>query len=376
MYDHRTAVSTLGRPSREPREPREPSRLPPTTTTTPTQPPLSSSSNDAQTVDDRVSISPVGGTRTADLGTAALGNDHVKSVISGAAAGMATVVAGHPFDTIKVRMQTHNNSNAARQSIGMIECCRNVVRSNGIMGLYRGMASPLLAVTPRYAVRFWAYDVGLHISHSLFATHPPTSSSWIRDSMLAGALAAIPTTIVTTPTEQIKVTLQTRDGPPLHSTNTKPVPGTSLRSYLAPLPNGTGGAGLREEKGLRPLFRGTFATFARDVPGFAAYFVVYEMVHHAAMGGSGGGGIEEGGTGRERAWTDVQPPSDVIKSRIQSSPPGTYLGFTDAAKRLVRTEGLGSLFRGTAPALLRLVPANAAGFVARIGSLAVMDHFW
>lgn len=35
---------------------------------------------------------------------------------------------------------------------------------------------------------------------------------------------------------------------------------------------------LLKEGGVRGLFRGTWPTLARDVPGFAAYFVAYEVV--------------------------------------------------------------------------------------------------
>lgn len=66
----------------------------------------------------------------------------------------------------------------------------------------------------------------------------------------------------------------------------------------------------------------------------------------------------------------------MIKSRIQSSPAGTYKGFFDCAGKIVAQEGPGALFKGLGPALLRAFPANAAGFLGRAASLEVMHRLW
>ncbi|KAI0223555.1 carnitine transporter, partial [Massospora cicadina] len=56
-------------------------------------------------------------------------------------------------------------------------------------------------------------------------------------------------------------------------------------------------------------------------------------------------------------------PPDVIKSRLQTAPEGTYKGFADVFVKLIRAEGPGALFRGLGPAMLRAFPANAACFL-------------
>jgi hypothetical protein len=81
---------------------------------------------------------------------------------------------------------------------------------------------------------------------------------------LAGALSAIPTTIITTPMERVKVVLQTQDQTPN---------GTKYKGLV------DAGAGMWREGGVRSLYRGTIATLARDIPGSAAYFVGFEFFH-------------------------------------------------------------------------------------------------
>lgn len=64
-------------------------------------------------------------------------------------------MVGHPLDLIKVRMQT---SGAAGGSvIGMFT---STFAKEGIAGVYRGVAAPLVAVSPMFAVSFWGYDMG------------------------------------------------------------------------------------------------------------------------------------------------------------------------------------------------------------------------
>ena len=76
---------------------------------------------------------------------------------------------------------------------------------------------------------------------------------------LAGAFSAIPQTAVAAPMERIKVVLQSQGENP---------------KYKGPL-DVVGK--LYAEGGVRSIFRGTFATLARDVPGSAAYFAAYEL---------------------------------------------------------------------------------------------------
>lgn len=59
-------------------------------------------------------------------------------------------------------------------------------------------------------------------------------------------------------------------------------------------------------------------------------------------------------------WTFAIPP-DVIKSRLQGSPDGTYKGFIDCAVKTVRADGPKALFKGFAPAMARV----SAAFVGR-----------
>lgn len=61
-------------------------------------------------------------------------------------------------------------------------------------------------------------------------------------------------------------------------------------------------------------------------------------------------------------WS-VAIPADVLKSRLQTAPEGTYPnGIRDVYRQLVREEGMRALYKGATPVFLRAFPANAACF--------------
>lgn len=70
--------------------------------------------------------------------------------------GLCVVLVGHPFDLIKVRMQTGATAGSA-SVFGMLA---TTFRTEGIRGIYRGVSAPITAVTPLFAVSFWGYDMG------------------------------------------------------------------------------------------------------------------------------------------------------------------------------------------------------------------------
>ncbi|KAK9759380.1 carnitine transporter [Basidiobolus ranarum] len=82
-----------------------------------------------------------------------------------------------------------------------------------------------------------------------------------------------------------------------------------------------------------------------------------------------------GGLAGMANWAVAIPP-DVLKSRLQTAPEGTYKGVMDVFTHLIRTEGPSALFRGLGPAMLRAFPANAACFLGVEASLKLMNEAW
>jgi len=100
------------------------------------------------------------------------------------------VVVGHPFDLVKVRLQT-GTADAAGGSF--VKIMQRTLATEGIGGLYRGVSAPLLAVSPIYAISFWGYDIGQRIVKTMRKPADDSPMSLLEISC-AGGISALPTT--------------------------------------------------------------------------------------------------------------------------------------------------------------------------------------
>ncbi|KAI0361164.1 mitochondrial carrier [Trametes cingulata] len=285
--------------------------------------------------------------------------ESVKSFVAGGAGGVAAVLVGHPFDLTKTRLQTAPPGTYT----GAVDVVKKALARDGLRGLYRGVVPPLLGVTPIFAVSFWAYDTSKLLLLGLTPNRKSNELS-IPELAAAGFMSAIPTTLVTAPVERAKVLLQVQGQTP---------GGPQYKGVFDVVRH------LYREGGVRSVFRGSVATVARDGPGSAAYFAAYEVTKKLLTpAGSSpsdlnlGAVIVAGGMAGIAMWSIAIPP-DVLKSRIQSAPTGTYSGFMDCARKTIAADGVAALWRGLGPAMARAFPANAATFLGVEATKKLMD---
>ena len=123
----------------------------------------------------------------------------------------------------------------------------------------------------------------------------------------------------------------------------------------------------REHGVVRGWFTGTGATIVREVPQCAVYFLTYDTIRRSCDAAVSAeyqtaGIVLAGGSAGVVQWV-VTYPLDVIKSRIQAFPPGTYKGMLDCATKSLKAEGPLVFFRGIEMALLRAFPLHASIFL-------------
>jgi len=243
------------------------------------------------------------------------------------------------------RLSSSSSTTAASTTTGML---RDIIATEGMMGLYRGVASPLLAVTPAFAISFYSCDV----AKSWMVQQPPGQTSSSKDDLsiaqiaAAGGFSGLPLACVLGPSERIKCLMQVQ--------NKYDGFGDCARQVY-------------KEGGLRSVFRGTASAAIRDVPGNAAYFASYEFCKRQLCAlednhnktPSTPSILLAGGMAGVANWV-VALPFDTIKSRIQTAPSGMYSSYADVLQKTVQKEGVRALFKGLTPALLRAFPANAA----------------
>jgi len=76
---------------------------------------------------------------------------------AGCVGGAAGVGVGHPFDTIKVRLQ----NDTAKVFRGPADVFKQTIRQEGINGLLKGIETPLIASLPIQGIVFGVYGITL-----------------------------------------------------------------------------------------------------------------------------------------------------------------------------------------------------------------------
>ncbi|ORX99433.1 mitochondrial carrier [Basidiobolus meristosporus CBS 931.73] len=273
--------------------------------------------------------------------------DSAKDFIAGTIGGWAQVVAGHPFDTLKVRLQTQG---VPPKYTGGMDCFRVTLKEEGLAGLYRGVTSPLAGIGFCNAVVFSANGYFRRMLRT--GEDQPLTLTQIT---VAGGMAGSVMSFINCPVELLKVKLQVQSN----------AVATGAADAVKPY-TGVFNCGVRtfSEHGIRGLYRGISITIIRDIPSFAAYFGIYEGLKasfsHSFAAGRELNGFEllmAGGIAGIGCWT-VCYPQDVIKSRMQND--RSYKNFIDCAIKLNAESGYRAFFRGFGPTMARAFPANAA----------------
>ncbi|KAJ6808483.1 mitochondrial carnitine/acylcarnitine carrier-like protein isoform X2 [Iris pallida] len=283
-----------------------------------------------------------------------------KDLTAGTVGGAAQLIVGHPFDTIKVKLQSQPTPLPGQppKYSGAMDAVKQTIAAEGPRGLYKGMGAPLATVAAFNALLFTVRGQ----MEALLRSEPGAPLS-VNQQVVCGAGAGVAVSFLACPTELIKCRLQAQSALSGSATSTGGV------KYGGPMD--VAKHVLRSEGGMRGLYKGLFPTLAREVPGNAAMFGVYEGIKQYIAGGTDtsklgrGSLIIAGGLAGASFWFSVYP-TDVVKSVIQVDDHRNpkFSGSVDAFKKILASEGIKGLYKGFGPAMARSVPANAACFLA------------
>ena len=124
-------------------------------------------------------------------------------LLAGGTAGSLGVFVGHPFDTVKVRLQNYSLS-VYKNSW---DCFHKIVRFEGIAGLFKGMASPLIGSFVLNAIVFCSYERTISVMND-FSPYDPSSETPLANVFVAGCTAGFLSTIALCPIDFLKCNLQ------------------------------------------------------------------------------------------------------------------------------------------------------------------------
>jgi solute carrier family 25 carnitine/acylcarnitine transporter 20/29 len=274
-----------------------------------------------------------------------------KALLAGCAGGVAQVLAGQPFDMVKVRFQAANSSSNKYSSVK--DCVAKIIKNEGgLRALWRGSLPPLMTVGAAVSIQFGVNEQ----SRALIRKLRGASKLSVLNYFQCGVIAGLATSIISIPTEHSRIRLQIQNG---GSSN---LYGSSLGCVKK----------IAQQYGFKGLYKGGAPTVLREGVSFGIYFAFYEWITNklvkrdqmrqkfdmakvALCGGITGMVV----------WLATFP-IDVVKTRIQADSfvNPIYKGMMDCARATFKGEGIKGFYKGFSPCLLRSVPANGATFLA------------
>nr|CAB3266174.1 mitochondrial glutamate carrier 1 [Phallusia mammillata] len=266
----------------------------------------------------------------------------IARVINGGIAGFTGVCATFPIDLCKTRLQNQSVQHGQRMYKGMFDCMKQVFRSEGFFGLYRGALPNLLLIVPEKTIKLTVNDV-------LRRQLSTNGNITLVYQLIAGAGAAVCQVTVTAPMEILKIYGQ--DAGRVKAIST--IGGTKKNALRV----------VYERHGLPGFWKGLPATLARDVPFSMIYFPLFAQFNKFGLtdlDSTRSPFIVTLASGIAAAAISAVAvnPFDVVKTRLQSIHRATdnYAGMIDCFRRIYREEGFRSFYRGIGPRMLAIAP--------------------
>lgn len=127
--------------------------------------------------------------------------DVAKDLTAGTVGGAAQLVVGHPFDTIKVKLQSQPTPLPGQlpKFSGALDAVKQTLAAEGAGGLYKGMGAPLATVAAFNAVLFSVRGQ----MESLLRSEPGSPLT-VNQQFVCGAGAGVAVSFLACPTELIK----------------------------------------------------------------------------------------------------------------------------------------------------------------------------
>ncbi|KAM9294013.1 mitochondrial 2-oxodicarboxylate carrier [Gastrophryne carolinensis] len=268
-----------------------------------------------------------------------------QQILAGGSAGLVEICLMHPLDVVKTRFQIQRNKSDPSSYQGLGDCFRRIYRTEGLLGFYKGILPPILAETPKRAVKFFTFEQYKKLLMPL--SLPP---AWV--FAIAGLGSGLTEAIVVNPFEVVKVSLQAN------------------RNAYAQQPSTIAQARCiiqREGLGLKGLNKGLTATLGRHGVFNMVYFGFYFNVKNSFNVNQDARleflrkftiGLASG-----TLASIINIPFDVAKSRIQGPQPVPgVIKYRSCWKTIVivyKEEGFFALYKGLLPKIMRLGPGGA-----------------
>mmetsp|Transcript_16690 Transcript_16690/g.28285 ORF Transcript_16690/g.28285 Transcript_16690/m.28285 type:complete len:346 (+) Transcript_16690:103-1140(+) len=304
----------------------------------------------------------------------------LRSLLSGAGAGVVCTLICAPLDVTKVRMQVQGSLDMNKYSGGVFSSMRSIYTEEGVRGIFKGVGPALITVPLFWGVYWPIYnnikthfaeersDVPIHIGHLISA-------------VTAGGVADV----ITNPFWVTRTRIQTLA---MHPDSL--IPSNVSTFQMMQL--------IYRNEGFMAFYKGLSASFL-GLSHVAIQFPLYEYLKTMARQRHGDPNQQENfwellaaSTTAKLVASSITYPHEVLRVRLQdagirnmrgttgstsnntrssttgTTPAGRSLvrrdGLVAEFLRIVRKEGVLSLWSGLSVNIFRIVPATASTFLA------------
>jgi solute carrier family 25 carnitine/acylcarnitine transporter 20/29 len=243
--------------------------------------------------------------------------------------GTTSVLVGHPFDTVKTKMQAQ----VGFEKSNMFQSFTRTVREQGIRGLYRGCIPPIFGSGIYRSAQFAAFE-GMYTflgdNYSVMKYEIPYTGGMQVRVLLGGSFASTIRAFIETPIEVAKIKRQ-----------------------------------INQKWHFRELYNGFGVTWLRCQGLIITYFIIVDYMrrNHASLFATTFWGpfLISGGAATFCWW--LVWPLEYMKSQVQ----GSYHGKQSVLSRMrlvIRERGgFFALYRGIGPGTIRSFLANGSSMV-------------
>ena len=278
-----------------------------------------------------------------------------------AIAGSIAVLATHPLELTKIRVQLDNElakqaPDRARKYQGFVDCFRKNWLRGGLAGVQSGIG---LGVTREFffnAIRIGLFEPITDTVHSMSGSDGPiTSSERLAAGLTAGALGGL----LINPVDVCKTRFQALGGLTGHQHHHQG--GLDALSSLV------------RDEGVRGLFNGAATNTLRGFLGPGSQIVAYSWLkqNSQSVGLTPSSPVTHVACSLTSAAMSVAcvNPVDVIRTRLYNQPFAEggrglwYAHGMDAAGKIASSEGLGAFYKGAGSHFARLGPHMVLVFV-------------
>ena len=328
----------------------------------------------------------------------AVTDPQVSNALAGAGAGAIAATIVCPLDVLKTRLQVSTlAAETGNAYVSTTQSLANIARTEGIVGLYRGLTPTIVALLPNWAVYFTVYEslkhameadpkegprrdssadasdaradeASSHPDASSFpggrGSPPPTQKPSLGplQHMAAAAGAGAATVLVTNPLWVVKTRLQVQHSEALRESMPRRAPyrGTfeALRRVAL-------------EEGVRGLYSGlapSLAGISHVVIQFPAYErLKVELARRRSVAPEALSPAELvcASALAKMVASSVTYPHEVIRSHMHVQGLGPFGGVAGVVARVYREGGgVGAFYRGVGTNLVRTTPAAAITFTS------------